>query len=48
MQVQSLPNLTGFLSIGTTACLTALGITIAKVRSSARSVCSVQLQVDMY
>ena len=31
LQVQSLPNLTGFLTIGTTACLTALGITIAKL-----------------
>jgi hypothetical protein len=30
-QVQSLPNLTGFLTVGTTACLTALGITIAKL-----------------
>ena len=29
--MQSLPNLTGFLTIGTTACLTALGITIAKL-----------------
>jgi hypothetical protein len=29
--VQSLPNLTGFLTVGTTACLTALGITIAKL-----------------